>query len=103
MIVAQSAVEQLRPARAIKVVVSHPHGNANSYHAALAFSENRWLDYFETGILNDADSNVGQWLPPDLERRARNRSFEGIPDTNKKSHSLFEVLSRAGQRLKPGG
>jgi glycosyltransferase involved in cell wall biosynthesis len=69
----------------------------------LAFSENRWLDCFETGILNVADSSVARRLSPDLGRRARNRSFDGIPDTNKKSHRLFEVLSRAGRRLKPGG
>jgi glycosyltransferase involved in cell wall biosynthesis len=90
--------------RALKIVVSHPHGNANSYNAALAFSENRWLDYFETGILNRAiASSVARRLAPDLERRARNRGFEEIPEAKKKSHRFFEVLSRAGTKLKRGG
>jgi len=89
--------------RAFKVVVSHPHGNANSYHTALAFLENQWLDCFETGILDVAASGVARRLSPDLERRARNRTFEGIPDAKKKSHRIFEALARAGRQLKPGG
>lgn len=103
MIVAQTVLEEIKQTRAVRVVVSHPHGNANSYHAALAFSENRWLDCFETGILDIANSGVARRLSPDLERRAQNRSFEGIPDASKKSHRLFEVLSRAGRKLKPSG
>jgi len=105
MTFAREAVQELAhtQTRAFKVVVSHPHGNANSYHTALAFSENEWLDCFETGILDVATSSVARRLSPDLERRARNRSFEGVPNSNKKSHRLFEVLSRAGRKLKPGG
>jgi starch synthase len=102
MIVAQTAVNELpnTHTRSFRVVVSHPHGNANSYHTALAFSENQWLDCFETGIL---DVSRLARLSPDLEQRARNRSFGGIPDARKKSHRLFEALSRAGRKLKPGG
>lgn len=105
MTLAREAVQELANThkRAFKVVVSHPHGNANSYHTALAFSENQWLDCFETGILDVAASSVARRLTPDLERRARNRSFEGIPEARKKSHRIFEAIAGAGRMLKPGG
>lgn len=90
--------------RALRVSVSHPHGNANSYQAALAFSERGWLEHFETGILNGAiGSEVARRLSATLERRVQNRSFDGIPEACKKSHRLFEALARAGRRLRPGG
>lgn len=105
MTLAREAVQELANThkRAFKVVVSHPHGNANSYHTALAFLENEWLDCFETGILDVAASSVARRLTPDLERRARNRCFEGIPKARKKSHRIFEAIARAGRQLKPGG
>ncbi len=102
---AREAVQELpnTHTRSFKVVVSHPHGNANSYHTALAFSENEWLNCFETGILDVSALSVARRLTPDLERRARNRSFDGIPDARKKSHRIFELLARAGRTLKPRG
>jgi starch synthase len=104
MFLAQTAAERFTHTRALKIVVSHPHGNPNSYQAALAFSEIGWLDYFETGMLNRGiGSSVASHLAPDLERRARNRAFEEIPEARKKSHRIFEVLSRAGRKLRPGG
>jgi len=105
MSLAREAIQELANAhkRAFKVVVSHPHGNANSYHTALAFSETRWLDCFETGILDVEASSVARRLTPDIERRVRNRSFEGIPAAKKQSHRIFETLARAGRTVKPGG
>lgn len=105
MSVAQKVVikPRISSAHRLKVSVSHPHGNANSYHTALAFSENEWLDCFEIGVLDISSSSVARRLAPDLEKRARNRSFEGIPEARKNSHPTFEVLSRAGRKLKPGG
>ena len=100
MSVAQEAVQELANThtRALNVVVSHPHGNANSYHTALAFSENQWLDCFDTGILDFSSARIAPF-----SSRARNRSFEGIPEARKRSHRLFEALARAGRTLKPGG
>lgn len=91
-------------ARAMRIALSHPHGNANSYHAALAFSEMGWLDHFETGILNGITaSSAMRYLPRDVERRARNRSFDEIPEDLKRSHRIIEAASRIGRKLKPGG
>jgi len=99
MIVAETAVDEDTHTRALKVVVSHPHGNPNSYHAALAFCEIDWLDQFETGILHDSAAlRMLRHLPS-----SRNRTFEEIPQARKKTHRIFEVLSRAGGKLKPGG
>jgi alpha-maltose-1-phosphate synthase len=106
MSVAREAVSDLpvTKARAIKIAVSHPHGNANSYHAALAFSESDWLHLFQTGVLRSSiASTVIRHLPPDIARRARNREFHGIPDARKKSHVIFEAVSRAGGKVRPGG
>jgi starch synthase len=104
MIVAQTAIDEYTDIQALNVVVSHPHGNPNSYHVALAFAEIGWLDHFETGMLNRTiSSRVVSRLAPDLERRARNRAFEEIPESLKNQHRLFEVLGRAGRKLKPGG
>lgn len=91
-------------ARSLKISVSHPHGNPNSYNTALAFSERGWLDQFETGILKDsAASRVLHLLSSDIERRARNRNYSEIPSARKSSHRLFEAVSRIGRKLKPGG
>ena len=66
--------------RALRISVSHPHGNPNSYQTALAFSEIGWLECFETGVLNDKRvSNVARHLDPDLQRRIRNRNYADIP------------------------
>ena len=84
--------------------MSHPHGNANSYHAALALSEVGWLDHFDTGILKGSTaSSLMRHLPSGVERRARNRNYEEIPETRKRSHCVVEAVSRIGRRVKPGG
>lgn len=83
--------------------MSHPHGNANSYHAALAFSEIAWLDHFDTGILRGPASSSVMRLSQDIERRASNRSFEEIPEARKRSHLVVEAVSRIGGRVKPRG
>ncbi len=106
MSIAQEAVQELPNAEAhtLRVAVSHPHGNANSYHAALAFSETGWLEHFETGILKgSAASSVMRHLPRDVGRRARNRNFEEIPESRKRSHRIVEAVSRIGGKVKPGG
>lgn len=106
MSLAQEAVHESpnTEVHTLRIAVSHPHGNANSYHAALAFSEIGWLDHFETGILKgSAASSVMRHLPRDVERRARNRNFEEIPEARKRSHRLVEAVSRIGRKVKPGG
>jgi starch synthase len=90
--------------RTLKITLSHPHGNANSYHAARAFAEENWLQQFQAGILQDAaTSRLLPWLPTDIKQRALNRNYAGIPDAKKNSHLLWEALSRLGSRLKPSG
>jgi glycosyltransferase involved in cell wall biosynthesis len=92
------------PARALKIALSHPHGNANSYHAARAFNEENWLQRFQAGILKDsATSQLLRWLPTDIKQRALNRNYAGIPEARQNSHLLWETISRLGIRLKPGG
>ena len=90
--------------RALRISVSHPHGNPNSYQTALAFSEIGWLECFETGVLNDKRvSNVARHLDPDLQRRIRNRNYADIPSAKKNTHFLFEVVSRIGAKMRPSG
>jgi len=104
MIVAQTAIDEYTDTQALKVVVSHPHGNPNSYHAALALYEIGWLDQFETGILDGSKAlRVLRHLPSYVDQPARNRAFEKIPNATKKTHRFFEMLSRAGRKLKPRG
>jgi starch synthase len=38
-----------------------------------------------------------------MEERFQNRNFESIPDTQERSHALWEGVSRFGQKLKPAG
>ncbi len=104
MTVARTATEKFTHTQALRISVSHPHGNPNSYHAALAFSEAGWLDQFETGLLNGSTAlRALSHLPSYAGKRARNRTFEAIPNARKKTHRIFEILSRAGRKLKPGG
>lgn len=91
-------------APALKISLSHPHGNANSYHAARAFAEQDWLQQFQAGILKDPfTSRLWPLLPADIKRRALNRDYAGIAEAQKHSHLLWESLARLGSRLKPGG
>jgi alpha-maltose-1-phosphate synthase len=105
MNVVQAPVSQMAtaPSRALKIALSHPHGNANSYHAARAFNEANWLALFQTGIAKPAASRLLRFLPADLRQRSRNRRYAGIPDARKQSHLLWEGLTRLGRKLKPGG
>jgi len=106
MTVLREAVGEMASAtsRAMKIVLSHPHGNANSYHAARAFAEANWLERFQTGIANpSAASRLLRFLPADLKQRSRNRRYAGIPEARKQSHLLWEGLARLGQKLKPRG
>ena len=78
MTVLQESLSELldAPPRALKIALSHPHGNANSYHAARAFSEENWLEQFQAGILPDAAmSRLWRWLPADIKQRALNRNY----------------------------
>src|SRR5436190_3111741 len=106
MTVLQETVSQsvITHPRTVKITLSHPHGNANSYHAARAFSETGWLQQFQAGILQDAvTSRLMSWLPSDIKQRALNRNYADIPDAEKNSHLLWESISRLGSRLKPSG
>jgi starch synthase len=90
--------------RTLKITLSHPHGNANSYHAARAFAETDWLRQFQAGILQDSTtSHLLPWLPSDIRQRALNRDYAGIPEAKKNAHLLWEAISRLGSRLKPKG
>lgn len=103
MTVLQETVSQsvIAHPRTLKITLSHPHGNANSYHAARAFSETGWLQQFQAGILPDA--MMMSWLPSDIKQRALNRDYADIPEAKKNSHLLWESISRLGSRLKPAG
>lgn len=106
MTVLQESLSELldAPPRALKIALSHPHGNANSYHAARAFNEENWLQQFQAGILPDAAmSRLWRWLPADIKQRALNRDYAGIPQAKQNSHLLWEAISRLGSKLKPSG
>lgn len=88
----------------MKITISHPHGNANSYQAASALSENKWLSSFQTGLISKAGaSDAFRYLPAHVRERSLNRNYENIPGPNKRPHILWEAISRVGRRLKPTG
>jgi glycosyltransferase involved in cell wall biosynthesis len=88
----------------LKITISHPHGNANSYQAAVALSEERWLSSFQTGLVrNPRAARLFRYLPADAAQRSLNRNYESIPEPNKRPHLLWEAVSRVGRRLKPAG
>src|SRR5215216_5687309 len=88
----------------IKITLSHPHGNANSYHAALALEEQHWLSSFQTGLINK--NGARRWtgyLPASVKQRSLNRSYDRIPESNQRAHVVWEIVSRIGNRIKPKG
>jgi alpha-maltose-1-phosphate synthase len=88
----------------LKITISHPHGNANSYQAALAFSEKQWLSSFQTGLMRkQGASAIFHYLPAEIRQRLLNRNFPNIPEPNKSPHLLWEALARVGTRVKPAG
>jgi len=92
------------PSRALKIVLSHPHGNPNSYHAARALAEEDWLHRFQTGILGGSStSRLFGLLPSGIKHRSAGRMPRGVPEAGRESHLLWEAVSRLGARLKPGG
>jgi Glycosyltransferase len=94
----------LASSRALKIALSHPHGNANSYHAARAFAEAEWLELFQTGIAKPAASSpLFRFLPSDVRQRSLNRRYAGIPEAHKHSHVLWEAIARLGRKVKPRG
>jgi glycosyltransferase involved in cell wall biosynthesis len=84
--------------------VSHPHGNANSYNTALAFSEDGWLQSFESGAVSDSVvARLARIASTSARRRALNRTFNGIPRTQRSPHVLWESISRIGRIVRSKG
>lgn len=100
-----SASPQSAPsAKTMRIALSHPHGNANSFHAARAFAEADWLRVFHAGVLQDAQTaRLFRLLPDDWQRRSLNRDCDGVPQSQRQAHLLWEALTRLGSKLKPGG
>jgi starch synthase len=88
----------------LKITISHPHGNANSYQAATALYESKWLGSFQAGLMRSSGaSDLSRYLPPDMRQRLLNRNCESIPEPNKNRHLLWEAISRVGRRVRPAG
>ncbi|HJQ70387.1 MAG TPA: glycosyltransferase family 4 protein [Blastocatellia bacterium] len=106
MSVLKEAVDEMvaAPPGALRIVLSHPHGNTNSYHAARALAEESWLHTFQTGVLGDsAASRLFSLFSSDIKHRAPGRSYRGIPAAGQESHVVWEAVSQLGKRVKPGG
>jgi starch synthase len=88
----------------LKISISHPHGNANSYQAAVALADQEWLCSFQTGLVRKSgQATLLRYLPDDFRKRALNRNYEDIPRSTRRSHLLWEAISRIGKRVKPAG
>lgn len=88
----------------MKITISHPHGNPNSFHAARAFAEADWLRSFQRGFAGDRVlSRAARSLPGDASERLDNRRLEDVPAARQRRHLLWEAASRFGAKLKPGG
>lgn len=87
----------------MKITISHPHGNPNSFHAARALAEADWLRSFQSGADGKLFSQFTGALPGGARERLRNRDAQGIPGSRRRSHLLWETISRCGRRLMPEG
>ncbi|MDX6500283.1 MAG: hypothetical protein QOG23_3543 [Blastocatellia bacterium] len=88
----------------MKITISHPHGNPNSFHAARAFAEAEWLGSFQRGVASDPFvSGVIERLPGDAGARLSNRQIDNLSSARQRSHILWETASRLGKKLKPSG
>ncbi len=88
----------------MRISLSHPHGNANSYQAAVALADQKWLCSFQTGLVRKSrHARLLRYLPSDLGKRAAGRNFEAIPRSRRRSHIFWETVSRIGKRVKPAG
>ncbi|HWS99662.1 MAG TPA: glycosyltransferase family 4 protein [Pyrinomonadaceae bacterium] len=88
----------------MKITISHPHGNPNSFHAARAFAEAHWLRSFQRGFAgNRALAAAARGLPGDALDRLGNRRLEGVPAARQRPHLLWEAAARLGTRLRPAG
>src|SRR5436309_257307 len=84
------------------IIVSHPHGNPNSYHAARAFAEAGLLRAFEQGFTNRGfASKVLAKMPGG--KGGLQRDFGKLPKSQQRQHLLWEGISQLGRRLKASG
>jgi glycosyltransferase involved in cell wall biosynthesis len=88
----------------LNITLSHPHGNPNSYQAANAFSERKWLRQFHTGIIDEEFlKKLTKHLPANANKKVVNRTRHTIPKSNQRSHYIWEAIYRAGRLIKPSG
>jgi alpha-maltose-1-phosphate synthase len=88
----------------LKITISHPHGNPNSFHAAEAFAEAGWLRSFERGLTGDGLlADVTDKLPGDAGDRLRNRRLASVASEHQRQHVSWETISRLGKKVKPSG
>ena len=88
----------------MKITISHPHGNPNSFQAAQAFTEAGWLCSFQRGLTgNGIIGGVTNMLPGNTGDRLRNRQLAGVPLAHQRQHLSWETISRLGKKVKPGG
>jgi glycosyltransferase involved in cell wall biosynthesis len=88
----------------LKITISHPHGNPNSFHAARAFAEADWLLSFQRGVTGEQFlSSVMRKFSDDAAERLSNRRLVNVSTAQQRSHIFWETASRLGTRLKPKG
>src|SRR5207248_2932070 len=75
----------------IIVILSHPTGNENVRHAALAFAESNLLKQFFTTINWSSDSAINRIVPPALRETLRRRSFPKLVRRRTRSMPVREA------------
>ena len=88
----------------MKITISHPHGNPNSFHAAEAFAEAGWLRSFERGLTgNGLLAGMTNKLPGNADDRLRSRRLASVASEQQRQHFSWETISRLGKKVKPSG
>lgn len=88
----------------MKITISHPHGNPNSFHAAQAFAEAGWLCSFQRGLTgNGVIAGVTNKLPGESGDRLRNRRLATVASEYQRQHLSWEAISHLGKKVKPSG
>ena len=88
--VAQRCLTLLREVSGM-IILSHPTGNENVRHAALAFAESNLLKQFFTTINWSSNSAINRIVPPALRETLRRRSFPKLVRRRTRSMPVREA------------
>lgn len=81
------------------ILLSHPTGNANVRHAALALAEAGLLDTFWTGVSWPAESVLNRWIPGQIRRELARRSLPALVQARTRHSPVREAGRMLASKL----